>query len=103
MVLPCSTLNDVNIYYRQDHLLRAWQELGRDFQPSQSLLPKLKTILADPEGNCLTMTQRRLMLGVGGRGGGWGFLPGLYTFHMAPEHLLMLESTDVNRKAKEVE
>ena len=49
------------------------------------------------------MTQRRRMLGVGGRGGGWGFLPGLYTFHMAPEHLLMLESTDVNRKAKEVE
>lgn len=49
------------------------------------------------------MTQRRLMPGVGSWGGGWGFLPGVHTFHVAPEHLLMLENTDVNRKAKEVE
>lgn len=47
------------------------------------------------------MTQRRLMLGAGGRDGVGP--PGLHTFHVAPEHLLMLESTDANRKAKEVE
>lgn len=104
MVIPCSTLTmwtsttEKTVYCR---LSRSWE--GRQGSLSAPVL----TITITKTENHSSRSWRELSLHdpkeADAGGGEWGFLPGVHTFHVAPEHLLMLENTDVNRKAKEVE